>query len=352
MDKLLKYKVNNNIMLCPVSFNNSIIKNQHSMGGNEIKLEEKKLVEILNKVRADLDTMYILDFCDIRKVCMEEKSVDEMSGLNNVIFYFRNDFNIDFIKSNCNELRIIRDEYGFLVLFNNVHQLLLEFVDQKLKDKNDIIKTIHQYVYFNFFVQDIEKNRYKFEMDKLKYLESSNVYVNYYINVKAIFMKPDYMRYMINDLSQLIIKNFQNNKKICLLGVSNNGIILSRILAYKLQLEVKSINHIGPKYCLDSDIEVLRDLEDKRFILVSDVICLGGEYRMAKSILEVLGAKLLGAVCVVKIRDVYRSEKIINKDTVRENRDFIYSIVDNINSCEIDKKNIDYKIYVDREVQV
>ena len=64
---------------------------------------------------------------------------------------------------------------------------------------------------------------------------------------------------------------------------------------------------------------------------------MGGEYKMAQGIVDILGSKLLGGVCVVKIRDVYRKPKV-NK---------VYALLDDINEFKINDEIIDYQISVD-----
>lgn len=350
MDKLVKYKINKDITFCPISLNNTILRNQPSRGGSDIKMEEERLLKILSAVESDSSTMYILDFSGISKLSLKRENIPKLFEVRNSVSYLGKSLFSNYLIEKKDSLCIIDDENGCLTYNCNIEKILLEFIQDKLSFETDIIKVIHTYAYIYFFLQDAENNNHKYDRSHLKYLESSNVYVNRYINIKSFFLKPTYMYLLINDLIEMLKKRIPNYDKVCLLGVSNNGIILSRLIAYQLQLEVKSINHIGPKYCLDSDSEVLKDLKNKKFILISDVVCLGGEYRIAKGILEALGAKLLGAICVVKIRDIYRNR---GKDVtiLSKEKDIIYSLVDNVNQYEIDGRNMSYKIYIDREEQ-
>ena len=64
---------------------------------------------------------------------------------------------------------------------------------------------------------------------------------------------------------------------------------------------------------------------------------MGGEYKMANGIVDILGSKLLGGICVVKIRDVYRNQRESN----------VYALLDDINGLEVDGERIGYQIYVD-----
>ena len=58
---------------------------------------------------------------------------------------------------------------------------------------------------------------------------------------------------------------------------------------------------------------------------------------MAQGILDILGSTLLGGVCVVKIRDIYRNKTGKN----------VFALLDDINRIEVDTEKIGYQIYVD-----
>lgn len=346
MDKLVKYELSEKILYCPVEFNNQILKNQPSRGGMGVKLEESTVINILKKITENNTYFYILDFGNIDKICLTNETIKKIFGYKNLAIYFNKYYynnNSENLANyfNKNNFVIYNDDKGVLIFLKDSDTSWMTFFESKLTNEKDIIKKIHAYLYMSFFLEDIENNKRRFDNNALKYLESSNVYINCYINVKALFLNTQYLKLIISDLTKIIINQFTNLDRVCLLGVSNNGIILSHLLAYQLHLDVKSINHLGPRYCLDSDGETIKEIRNKRFILISDVICLGGEYRLAKGILNIMEAKLLGGVCVVKIRDVYRNKE--------ERNDKILSLVDNINTYEINESKVDYKIYIDEE---
>ncbi len=347
MEELLKYEIDKNIFYCPLTLNNNIVKEQPGRGGVGIQIEDKMVMSVFYSISEDRDNNYILDFYDIEKLSITNEDLHKLFRANNIALYFSKNFYEQKLKGNNvieTSFTEYRDEKGYFI-YNNMSEALKSYLETSFKEEKDIIKKIHTYIYIRFFIEEIDKYNHIYDMSDLKYLESSNVYINYYINIKALFLHPNYMYFLINDLVKQIKASFDDLEKTCLLGVSNNGIILSRLLAYQLHLDAKGINHLGPRYCLDDDNEFIKELKNKKFILVSDVICLGGEYRLAKGILNVLNSKLLGAVCVVKIRDIYRNEE-------RKRNDKIFALVDDINTYEIDGKKIDYKIYVDKEKSI
>jgi adenine/guanine phosphoribosyltransferase-like PRPP-binding protein len=213
---------------------------------------------------------------------------------------------------------------------------------KKIRDTSrdvDLSFYFHQILLTRFFFDDIKNHsQYSFEKGKLKYLESSNVYVNKYINVKSLFLDKNYMMLVIKDLKDLVKRRFKEYlTDLVLLGVSNNGIILANLLSYELEVPVQSLNRLGPVYCLDKKVDRNNQFRNKKYVLVSDVICMGGEYKMAQGIIDILGSTLLGGVCVVQIREVYRNKSENN----------ILALLNNINGIKVGEEQIDYQIFID-----
>ena len=343
MDHLTEYKIEGNLRYCQATLNNYILEEIPGRGGTSVKLEEYPILSICEKIRNSPDYMYILDLSDVEKISMEERNFQKLFGNKNMAIYFRSD-TIEKHKRLVEKGTVsdYKDKKGCFVYGRGVQDELIRRM-RELGRSDDIIGEIHRRIYMCFFLEDMHERSHGCDMGERKYLESSNVYVNRYINVKAFFLRRSYLYLLIDDMTKMINKEFPDQNNVCLLGVSNNGIILSRLLAYQIQIEAKSINHLGPKYSLNDNPRELKKLQKKKFILISDVICLGGEYRLAKGILDVMGSQLLGAVCVVKIKDVYRKEG----KSHRNGR--IYSLIDNINDIEIDEKRMGYQIYIDKE---
>lgn len=151
-------------------------------------------------------------------------------------------------------------------------------------------------------------------------------------------MDCKYMIMIVKDLAEILKREFKNDlDNIALLGVSNNGIILANLLSYELKLPVKSLNRLGPIYCLNKERDKTEQFNNKKCVLVSDVVCLGGEYRMAQGIVDILGATLVGGICVVKIRDVYRNRKEKN----------VFALLEDINAIKINNEIVDYRVFAD-----
>lgn len=339
MKKIVTFHICEKVEYCPVILNNNYLT---SNGGGRVELsvEEDALLNLLGLF--DEDVNYIVDFADY---CEGTISTNNMILRNfakkNIIIIAPEKLKEAFLTQNLGKYEMYEEEAKIFSIFFDKKGEAYTFI-QTAKEQIKNVKQnyfLHKYVLTKFFLDDIKNNpQYSFERGNLKYLESSNVYVNKYINVKSLFLNCNYMMLVIKDLKKIIKREFKNNlDEIILLGVSNNGIILANLLSYELQRPAQSLNRLGPVYCLDKKIDRNNHFNNKKYVLVSDVVCMGGEYKMAQGIVDILGGALLGGVCVVKIRDVYRNK----------NEHHISALIEDINAITIDNKNINYQIFID-----
>lgn len=345
-----KHKISNKLYYYSLEQNNQRFTNNQGTGTWTNTIEESIFSAILEDLQVNDEDHYVVDFSNVAKTTFKNEHYDQLINEKYVLLGLETKL-FNAIKTKTEEKnRIFRfkeyrsdtNETLYLVYFNeDKDNFFITYLEKHIcgTDDNGLIKVslsriMVASIIANILMEDIEY----YDMSHLKYLESSNVYVNCYLNVKRIFLRMDVLTLTINQLKVMILQHFQSEdiRNVCLLGVSNNGIILSRILAYAMHMKVVSINHIGPKYCLNYDNHVMDQYKNQKYILVSDVICLGGEYRMTKGIISVLNSQLLGAVGIVKIREVFRAEE--------DDPNHIYAIIDNINEY-----GCNYQIYIDRK---
>lgn len=342
MNKLLTFPLTQDIEYCPISINNSVLKYNASMKGLPT-IGQNHFDFICQSIKDEKD--YILDFSNYNGgIDQNPIMLSTLANNHNVVVLSEEKLKDAFLNSGIGfykEIGNIQGEKIYLTYFEENAQVISFIESLSLNNKGNIIDYFHRYVLTDFFMKDIEGNPiYSFEKGSLKYLESSNVYVNKYINVKSLFVDYKYVALIINDLKKLIDEHFQEINELVFLGVSNNGIILANLLAFEYQKEVQGLNRLGPIYCLDKENKKYDQFYNKKYLLISDVICMGGEYKMAKGIIDMLGGELVGGVSVVKIRDVYRNKKGSEKNRV-------YSLLEDINEIEIGGKIIDYKVFID-----
>ncbi|XMB66274.1 hypothetical protein RI065_08205 [Mycoplasmatota bacterium zrk1] len=169
---------------------------------------------------------------------------------------------------------------------------------------------------------------------KIKYLPSSNMYANRYIDIKSIMLDPTIFSLVIDKLCTLvreILLQYEgqvNAKKVILVGVSQNGGILATIIGNRMRLNYTLINKLGPDYSY-SPIDTTFIKEEKGdYLLISDFLCLGSEYIRAKVLLESVNANVVGMVTVGQVENRFRYDD--NEVSEMENRR-IKSVTGNIN---------------------
>lgn len=341
MKNIITFSLNDKIEYCYVRINNNVLTS--NVGGRaDASVEEGALKNLINSFEEGIN--YIVDFSGCEGTINTTEKILREFNKENIIIIATDKLKDAFFKQALGTYEVYGEESKklFSIVFDEEGELNKFFKELKLqmyKDDGVVSPFFHKLILTRFFYDDIKNNpQYSFEKGNLKYIESSNVYVNKYINVKSLFLKRNYMLLVIKDLKDIIKEQFKSDlEELVLLGVSNNGIILANLLSYELQRPVQSLNRLGPVYCLDKKIERAKDFYNKKYVLVSDVVCMGGEYKMAQGIVDILGSTLLGGVCVVKIRDVYRNKNEKN----------VFALLDDINRIEVESDNIDYQIYVD-----
>lgn len=340
MEKMITFPLCDKIEYCSIHMNNSDLTN--NMGQRaDVGVEEGVLWKVIQSF--DENTSYIVDFLNCEGTINTTEGILKGFAKDNIIILapekLKNAFS-KMCKCKCESYGDIADKFYSITFFED-GELDSYFTTIKSQMHGSNFDFFQKLLLTRFFYYDIKNNpQYSFVEGNLKYLESSNVYVNKYINVKSLFLNYNYMILVIKGLKKLIKAKFKSDlSDSILLGVSNNGIILANLLSYELQMPVQSLNRLGPVYCLAKQLERNSQFNNNKYILISDVVCMGGEYKMANGIVDILGSKLLGGICVVKIRDVYRNQKESN----------VYALLDDINSLEVDGEKIDYQIYVDND---
>lgn len=340
MEKMITFPLHDKIEYCSIRMNNNDLTS--NMGQRaDVSVEEGVLWKVIQSF--DKDTNYIVDFLNCEGTINTTEKILEGFAKDNIIILapekLKNAFSKKF-ECNCETYGNTADKF-YSITFCKDGKFNSYFKTIKSQMHDSDFMFFQKLLLTRFFYYDIKNNpQYSFVKGDLKYLESSNVYVNKYINVKSLFLNYDYMILVVKGLKELIKTKFKSDlSDAILLGVSNNGIILANLLSYELQIPVQSLNRLGPVYCLAKQTDRNDQFNNNKYILISDVVCMGGEYKMANGIVDILGSKLLGGVCVVKIRNVYRNQ--------RENN--VYALLDDINGLEVDGEKIGYQIYVDND---
>jgi hypothetical protein len=166
-------------------------------------------------------------------------------------------------------------------------------------------------LYSNTILYDKIINTYKQDNPK-KYSESSNVVLPTYLNIKKFIEEKEISFLGLYLLCKKSIKNglvpvFRSKEKPIVFFQSIVGSYLASIFAKIACLDIAYLDHIGPKNKIYRTIRKDTFKKQNKYLLISDVICMGTEIQIAKSIIKHEGSEVKGILSIVDI-------KVINKD--------------------------------------
>lgn len=274
---------------------------------------------------------------------------------NNIVLDFKN---LEHIQPNILKKIIDIRDLRFKLIFINVDNK----IDESLSLKNiENIKNIQNgnggYDIFYFFT-DIENDIYNIEIksEKIFYEEfknilkdeyiikyqkphaSSFVYLHSFIDLKKfISIERPFIYYVLYRLAIKIKEKWQKeliNDPI-LVGQSLTSTFIVSILSKLLKLDILVFDKIGPITKLYNKLEK-HNFENRKYIIVSDLVCLGTEVKITKNLIEFSGGKYLGNVSIVKI------ETLTRDDLSLENVDRTISV---FSISEYNNQELKYYIY-------
>ena len=278
-----------------------------NIGISEQLVNETTLTKIINDYNdvKDKPDVLVLNFEHTNAVQNNQISkISELKGLNpNLVF-------INIKKEIITELKL-RD------LFNNRNNILdknQDFLVFNCFDEGSFDVNYSTQEIFKTQFLKLLKEKYTKDLEGTDvYHSSSSVYLTKWINIKK-FISVD-REFFIYGIYNLAIKAYhkwfktQNRDKPILVCQNLNSSYIASILSTLLKTDIVILDQIGPinkiYSTLDSKIE-----NNKNYIVVSDLICLGTEIKIAKSLIEFLGGKYLGNVSIVRIQTIdpnYRS---------------------------------------------
>lgn len=172
---------------------------------------------------------------------------------------------------------------------------------------------------------------------------SSYVYLESYINIKKFISEQKSLCiYSIYKLALKILKEWRENGPIpfyeegknteykppILVCQSLNSSYITSILSNLLKLDILILDKIGPINRIYSSLNK-NIIENRNYIVVSDLVCLGTEVKIVKNIIEFLGGKYLGNVSLIK------TETLKKKDIKRKNATIAVFAINSSNNEEL-----------------
>lgn len=166
--------------------------------------------------------------------------------------------------------------------------------------------------------------------EKCEVHSSVPVYLSRYIDVKEMVQNNAKLfrlgiYYLGLELinKQILSKEYIFNRNTSLFFHTMNGALIATQLAELFGIDMVYLDHLGPLESVHRKHFEKSITDNKKYIIVSDVICLGGEVGRAKTIIEYCGGKVEGEVCIVDISTAISNQK--------ENRISLYTISKDFN---------------------
>ncbi|WP_202703890.1 hypothetical protein [Flavobacterium sp. UGB4466] len=261
--------------------------------------------------------------------------LDQIAGSSELNLYL--DFeNIENASKNLfDDLSKIKSKVKSLVFINLKQNVLnqLSLNEEFLKNPNNHKMENEETFTIFYFGNDSKAVRYLepqslFEEELLHFImhfkspdseelflhSSSSVYLTSYIDIKKMISQgTSFIMFCLYKLALKIHEAWIENMddKPVLVCQNLNSSFISSVLSNFLQMDVLILDHVGPintNYSsLNSKIE-----QDKKYIIVSDVVCLGTEVKITKNIISFLGGKVIGNVSIVKL-DTLNEEHIASE---------------------------------------
>jgi len=276
-----------------------------NIGVSEQMINETTLVKIINDYRNDIEKPEVLILNFENTNAIQNNQISKIIELKNL--------NPNLILINIKKELI--KELNLLSLYDNENNVTDEdnnyLVFNCFETGRFQISHSTQEIFRTHFLKLLQDNYTKPLDGKEMYHSSSSVYLSKWINIKKfISVDREFFLYAIYNLA---IKTYQkwfkylnpidNESKPILVCQNLNSSYITSILSTLLRTDIVILDQIGPinkmYSTLDSKIET-----NRKYIVVSDLVCLGTEIKIAKSLIEFLGGKYLGNVSIVRIQTI------------------------------------------------
>lgn len=270
--------------------------------------------------------------------------------------------NISYTQANLLAKFIEIRDLGYKLVFKNVKKDIFEPLsisiidnDQNVLNSSNEYDTFHYYSSESEIIYSIELNEKKifnseFERIIKNYIEkynekhaSSFIYLRSFIDLKKLisFERP-FVYFALYKLAMKIKYKWSQEikEKPILVSQSLTSTFIVSILSKLLKLDILVFDKIGPITKLYNKLEK-HNFDKRKYIVVSDLVCLGTEVKITKSLIEFSGGQYLGNISLVKIETLTREDlQLDNIDrtiaifsiTRENNEDLDYDIYTNLKS--------------------
>lgn len=170
-------------------------------------------------------------------------------------------------------------------------------------------------LYYRELFIDKLKKLYLKDTSLIRVSDSSEIYLEKYIDIKEFINdKPfsSYGIYLLTKLAQIqgLLPKFEKGEdEIILFFKSLNGSYISSLISDLSGCNLAYIDHLGPINSVYKTKLDARLIVGKKYVIISDVICLRTETKISESIIKYENAECIGNITIVKIDSVDISNK-------------------------------------------
>lgn len=326
--------------------------NSNSFITDELKTDVHEIKGIYSKsINATvLEEIYSYPFDD-KNICIDFDKIEDIS--ENSLNRFVNK-----ISSNCSR------EIG--VYFINISSKICEKIDEKIHYERIHSSEDIESIFFgneNIKKKDYAELQNQFEIlfkkklgniikratEKKEEVHASiPVYLDKYVNFKKMVTDDtSFIRFSIYKLALKLIQegiflnDYSANKDKRFFFHTLNGGYIATQLAELFNLNMMYLDHLGPIETVHRK-HFEKNIQDNiNYVIVSDVICLGGEVGRAKTIIEYCGGSVCAEVCLLDIKTIqeeYLNNKISLYTISKNSNDINYTIkTDFCSQCQKEK---------------
>lgn len=288
-----------------------------------------------------ISTNYIEDGCSgifvdrltVETVKRAFETVSTDSTSKNLVLNFRY---INACQKNLNKTIIDLKKDGYKILFINLKKSVCEDLSlTTISNTKNIAEGEVWLKYFFFEDANDSFTNVEINIDKLykttfqskikafidphrKPHASSFLYLTSYVDIKKLLShEKEFMLFSLYKLANKIRKEWEKeiDKKPILVCQSMNSTYIVSVLSNLLQLDILILDKIGPINKLYNRMGSTI-CADRKYIVVSDLVCLGTEVKIVKNLVQFMGGKYLGNVSLIKI-ETLADDDIIGSDATK-----------------------------------
>ena len=249
---------------------------------------------------------------------VEKIFTDVKTNVNkNIVLDFANIENVS--QNNINKKFYELKDLGFNIVLLNIKKNIVDALGFTAISHIKNEETQDAFRKYHLFTSNMESLDGKIELRKIfqaefekqidKYIEqyekphtSSYVYLHSYVdlknfisNEKQLFLFSMYRLAMA--IKYECAENLKDNP--ILICQSLNSSLIASILSHLLKFDILILDKIGPINKLYSRLDT--KIKDKKYIIISDLVCLGTEVKIVKNLIQFLGGTYVRNASLIKI---------------------------------------------------